>query len=94
MEHIFHKIILNIYFDHIHIMCLYRIFSVHCTGYMLVVLIDKIIFVNSIIKQKWPIESPLQRLVARMDHDLLLISSCAAFCEIEICLLHQNLIFF
>ena len=26
MEHIFHKIILNIYFDHIHIMCLYRVF--------------------------------------------------------------------
>ena len=37
MEHIFHKIILNIYFDHIHIMCLDRIFSVHCTGYMLVI---------------------------------------------------------
>ena len=36
MEHIFHKIILNIYFDHIHIMCLYRVFSVLCTGYMLV----------------------------------------------------------
>ena len=31
MEHILHKIILNIYFDHIHIMCLYRVFSVHCT---------------------------------------------------------------
>jgi hypothetical protein len=28
MEHIFHKIILNIYFDHIHIMCLYKVFSV------------------------------------------------------------------
>jgi hypothetical protein len=37
MEHIFHKIILNIYFDHIHIICLYRVFSVHCTGYMLVI---------------------------------------------------------
>ena len=36
MEHIFQKIILNIYFDHIHIMCLYRVFSVFCTGYMLV----------------------------------------------------------
>ena len=36
MEHIFHKIILNIYFDHIHIICLYRVFSVHCTSYMLV----------------------------------------------------------
>jgi hypothetical protein len=37
MEHIFNKIILNIYFDHIHlIMCLYRVFSVHCThtGYI------------------------------------------------------------
>ena len=28
MEHIFHKIILNIYFDHIHIICLYKNFSV------------------------------------------------------------------
>ena len=27
IEHIFHNIILNIYFDHIHIMCLYRVFS-------------------------------------------------------------------
>jgi hypothetical protein len=36
MEHIFYKIIMNIYFDHIHIICLYRVFSVHCTGYMLV----------------------------------------------------------
>ena len=36
MEDIFHKIILNIYFDNIHHMCLYRVFSVHCTGYMLV----------------------------------------------------------
>ena len=27
LEHIFHKIILNIYFDHIHIMCLYRLSS-------------------------------------------------------------------
>jgi hypothetical protein len=36
MRHIFHKIILNIYFDHIHIMCLYRDFSVHYTGYMLI----------------------------------------------------------
>ena len=33
MEHIFHKIILNIYLDYIHIICLYRVF---CTGYMLV----------------------------------------------------------
>ena len=38
MEHVFHKIILNIYFDHIHIICLYRIFSVLCTDYMLVLL--------------------------------------------------------
>ena len=37
MEHIFHKIILNIYFDYIHIMCLYRVFSVHCTDYTLVI---------------------------------------------------------
>ena len=37
MEHIFYKIILNIYFDHIHIMCLYRVFSVLCTDYMLVI---------------------------------------------------------
>ena len=36
MEHIFHKIILNIYFDHILIICLYRVFSVHCTSYTLV----------------------------------------------------------
>ncbi len=36
MEHIFHKIILNIYFDHIYITCLYRVFSVLCTSYMLV----------------------------------------------------------
>ena len=36
IEHIFHKITLNIYFDHIHIMCLYRVFFVHYTGYMLV----------------------------------------------------------
>ena len=36
MEHTFHKIILNIYFDHIYIICLYRIFSVLCMGYMLV----------------------------------------------------------
>ena len=36
MEHIFHKIILNIYFDHIHIMCLYIVFSVYCMGYTLV----------------------------------------------------------
>jgi hypothetical protein len=35
MEHIFHKIILNI-FDHIHIMFLYRVFSMLCTDYMLV----------------------------------------------------------
>ena len=35
-EHIFHKIILNIYFDHIHIMCLYRVFSMYCIDYMLV----------------------------------------------------------
>ena len=37
MKHIFTKIILNIYFDHIHIMCLYWVFSVHCTGYTLVI---------------------------------------------------------
>ena len=37
MEHIFHKIILNIYFDHIHIMCLYRVFPVHCTPYTLII---------------------------------------------------------
>ena len=36
MEHIFYKIILNIYFDYIHIMCLYRVFSVFCTSYILV----------------------------------------------------------
>ena len=30
MEHIFHKIILNIYFDHIHIICLYRDFFFLC----------------------------------------------------------------
>jgi hypothetical protein len=36
MEHIFHKIILNICFDHIRIMCLYRVFSM---PYMLVLLI-------------------------------------------------------
>ena len=36
MENIFHKIILNIYFDHIYIMCLYSVFSVLCTGYILV----------------------------------------------------------
>ena len=35
MEHIFPKIILKIYFDHIHIMCLYRVFFVHCTDYTL-----------------------------------------------------------
>ena len=38
MEHIFQKIILNIYFDHIHIICLYRVFSVHYMGYMLVLI--------------------------------------------------------
>ena len=38
MEHIFHKIILNKYFDHIHIMCLYRVLSVHYTDYMLVLI--------------------------------------------------------
>ena len=37
MEHIFYKIILNIYFDHKHIIRLYRIFSVFYTGYMLVI---------------------------------------------------------
>ena len=36
MEHIFHKIILNIYFAHIHIMCWYKVFSILCTDYMLV----------------------------------------------------------
>ena len=36
IEHNLHKIILNIYFDHTHIMCLYRVFSVYCTGYTLV----------------------------------------------------------
>ena len=35
IEHNFHKIIMNIYFDHTHIMCLYRVFSVHCMGYTL-----------------------------------------------------------
>ena len=41
MEPIFHKIILNIYFNHIHIMCLYKVFSVHCTGYTLVFIIQE-----------------------------------------------------
>ena len=36
IEDNFHKIILNIYFDHTHIMCLDRVFSVHCTDYTLV----------------------------------------------------------
>ena len=36
IEDNFHKIILNIYFDHTHIMCLYRVFFVHCMGYTLV----------------------------------------------------------
>jgi hypothetical protein len=40
MEHIFHKIILNIYFDHIYIMCSYKVFSVHYTSYMLVRLME------------------------------------------------------
>ena len=49
IEHIFYKIILNIYFDHIHIMCLYRIFSVLFTGYMLVVIM-LIYFDNQFVK--------------------------------------------
>ena len=44
MEHIFHKIILNIYFDHIYIMCLYRVFSMFCTGYMLVYIKERVLF--------------------------------------------------
>ena len=50
-KHIFHKIILNIYFDHIHIMCLYKIFSVHCMSYMLVTIIK--------VKDKLQVRHPI-----------------------------------
>ena len=41
MKHFFHKIIPNIYFDHIHIMCLLEFFSMLCMSYMTVYLISE-----------------------------------------------------
>ena len=51
-EHIFHKIILNI-FDHRHIMFLYRVFSVFYTGYMLVIKIMEEWGFKSWFPYKW-----------------------------------------
>ena len=54
IEHNFHKIILNIYFDHTHIRCLYRVFSVHWTDYMLVCINVEVWFVlNDQSQDRW-----------------------------------------
>ena len=52
MEHIFHKIILNIYFDHIHVICLYRIFSVlGLYASFVIITMDKFLIWKSLVPQ-------------------------------------------